>query len=332
MPTPAIMPSARGHTVLGVTTTPAISLRPAPQPFLRRTFQTATVLTLLAVALGSVVCATESGFECGNWPGCTASALLPSGPVTSFFYKNPWIEMTHRTSAILAGPAALIAGLLALRLKNVSPLVKVLPWVTVAGALVAGYFGRLTVLDLPIPPWGGALDLGSALAAMAAMLVATVALTRTPTRASLTPTAAVAWTGVVVMVATHLVSLFAAGAGSYTRCLSWPVWELLAADRTASMPAQVVRLVLAVLAAAALLATIWLARHDSALRGPAVGVAVLLTLVLVFGLVIRATHSDQLGVPFSLATVALVWTQVLLAARATLSQVPAMTPSRVSVG
>ena len=44
-----------------------------------------------------------------HWPGCSASALLPSGPVTSFFYQNPWIEMTHRTSAILAGPAALAA-------------------------------------------------------------------------------------------------------------------------------------------------------------------------------------------------------------------------------
>ena len=41
-------------------------------------FRLAALFTLLAVAMGSVVCATESGFECGNWPGCTDSALLPS--------------------------------------------------------------------------------------------------------------------------------------------------------------------------------------------------------------------------------------------------------------
>jgi cytochrome c oxidase assembly protein subunit 15 len=239
--------------------------------------------------------------------------------VTSFFFKNPWIEMTHRTSAILAGPAALAAAILALRLKGAARLVKVLPWVTVAGALVAGYFGRLTVLGLPIPSWGGALDLGSALAAMSAMVVATVALDRTPARFSPSRVAGLAWVSVVLMVAMHLVSLFAAGKGSYTRCLSWPVWELLAADRSASGPAQVIRFGLAILAASAVLATIWYARNQAALRGPAVGTGVLLALVLVFGLVIRVTHSDQLGVPFSLATVALVWTQVFLASRASLT-------------
>ena len=285
----------------------------------RRIFQLATLLTFLAVALGSVVCATESGFECGNWPGCTASALLPSGPVTSFFYKNPWIEMTHRTSAILAGPAALAAAILVLRLKGAHPLVKVLPWVTVAGALVAGYFGRLTVLGLPIPAWGGALDLGSALAAMAAMVVATVALERTPTHLVASRTGGLAWVSVALMVAMHLVSLFAAGAGSYTRCLSWPVWELLAADRSASGAAQVTRIGLAIMAACAVVATVWYARSQAALRGPAAWAGVLLVIVVLFGLVIRVTHSDQLGIPFSVATVALVWTVVLLAARASLT-------------
>ncbi|AXG14403.1 hypothetical protein DN585_14185 [Intrasporangium calvum] len=238
--------------------------------------------------------------------------------MSSFFYKNPWIEMTHRTSAILVGPAALAAAVLALRLKGAVALVKVLPWVTVAGALVAGYFGRLTVLGLPVPAWGGALDLGSALAAMAAMVVATVALERTPTRPSRSRVSSLAWVSVTVMVAMHLVSLFAAGAGSYTRCLSWPVWELLAADRLASGSAQVIRIGLAIAAACAVLATSWYARNQAVLRGPAVGTGVLLVIVLFFGLALRVTHSDQLGVPFSVVTVVLLWTQVLLAARASL--------------
>lgn len=302
-----------------VSSTTVIPLAPTTAPTVtRRIFQLATLLTFLAVALGSVVCATESGFECGNWPGCTASALLPSGPVTSFFYKNPWIEMTHRTSAILVGPVALAAAILALRLKGAPRLVKVLPWVTVAGALVAGYFGRLTVLGLPVPAWGGALDLGSALAAMGAMVMATVALERMPTHLSPSRTGTLAWISVTLTVAMHLVSLFAAGKDSYTRCLSWPVWELLAADRSASGPAQVVRIGLAVAAVGTIVATIWFARTQEHLRGPAGGTGVLLLVVLLFGLVILVTHSDQLGVPFSVATVALVWTQVWLAARASL--------------
>ena len=226
--------------------------------------------------------------------------------------------MTHRTSAILVGPVALAAAVLALRLKGAGPLVKVLPWVTVAGALVAGYVGRLTVLGVPVPAWGGALDLGSALAAMAAMVVATEALTRTATPPSPSLVSGLAWASVTVMVAMHLVSLFAAGARSYTRCLSWPVWELLAADRLVSGPAQVIRIGLAIAGACAVLATAWYARNQAALRGPAVGSVVLLVIVLLFGLAIRVAHSDQLGVPFSVATVALLWTQVLLGARASL--------------
>jgi cytochrome c oxidase assembly protein subunit 15 len=129
------------------------------------------------------------------------------------------------------------------------------------------------------------------------------------------------------MVAMHLVSLFAAGKGSYTRCLSWPVWELLAADRSASGSAQVIRIGLAIVATCTVFATIWYARNQATLRGPAVGTGVLLVIVVLFGLVIRVTHSDQLGVPFSVATVALVWTQVLLAARASLTDFSVKAPS-----
>ena len=50
-------------------------------PATRTVFRLASLLTLLAVMMGSVVCATESGFECGNWPGCSGDALLPSDNV-----------------------------------------------------------------------------------------------------------------------------------------------------------------------------------------------------------------------------------------------------------
>lgn len=285
-------------------------------------FRLAALFTLLAVAMGSVVCATESGFECGNWPGCTDSALLPSGQVAGFFYRNPWIEMVHRVSAILAGPLALAAGILVARLRGVHPLARLLPWVTVAGAIVAGTFGRLAVLGLPIPAWGGAVDLASALIAMGAMVVATIALERTPAAWFPTPAGSLAWLGLGLVVAMHLVSLFAAGPGSYTRCLSWPVWDLIAADHAASGTLQIVRLGLAVVAAAVIIATVVRALGQPALRGPAITCAGLLGLVILLGLIIRMTGSDDLGVVFSLATVGLLWTLTLLGAQASLESVP----------
>ena len=289
----------------------------------RTVFRLASLFTLVAVIMGSVVCATESGFECGNWPGCTDNALLPTGSVSAFFFQNPWIEMIHRTSAILAGPAALIAGLLALRLKGVHRLVKVLPWVTVLGAIVAGYVGRGIVIGVQFPSWVGGADLGSALVAMGAMVVATVALERTPAQWFTSRVGTWSWAAVGTLFVMHLASLYAAGAGSYTRCMSWPVWELLTADRTGNLGLQVLRMVLAVVAIGAIVVATRTARHESSLRGAALATEVLLAVVVLIGVIIRVTGSDDLGVPYSVATVGLLWTLVLLASRASLERVPA---------
>lgn len=291
-------------------------------PATRTVFRLASLLTLLAVMMGSVVCATESGFECGNWPGCSGDALLPSGTVAEFLFRNPWIEMIHRTSAILAGPAALASAVLALRLKNAHPLVKILPWVTVAGAIVAGYVGRGIVLGVAFPAWVSAFDLGSALVAMGAMVVATVALERTPAVWFTSRPGMAAWTAVGLLVAMHLVSLYAAGPGSYTRCMSWPVWTLVHADVNGNTTFQVVRIVLAVAGAAAVVAAVVFASREPSLRRPAVAAAALLVTVAGFGALIALTNSDDLGVPFSVATVGLVFTLVLLGARASLDRVP----------
>lgn len=285
-------------------------------------FRAATLFTLIAVAMGSVVCATESGFECGNWPGCTDSALLPTGQVATFLYRNPWIEMIHRVSAILAGPLALAAGIMALRLKRVNPLVRVLPWVTVVGAIVAGAFGRMAVLGLPFPVWGGAVDLAAALVAMGAMVVATVALERTPAVWFTSTVGTLAWVSLALLVSMHIVSLFAAGPGSYTRCLSWPVWDLIAADHAASGALQVARFGLSVAAAVAILTTVALGWRQASLKRAATATAQLLGVVGAFGFVIRQTGSDDLGVLFSLATVALLWALTLLGSLASLETVP----------
>lgn len=295
-------------------------------PVTVRIFQLTTACTLLAVALGSVVCATESGFECGNWPGCTESSLLPSGPLSAALYRNPWIEMLHRTSAIVAGPLAVVSGILAARLRTAPLAAKVLPWVTVAGALVAGIFGRMIVLGQPLPAWGGAADLTSALTAMGAMVTATVALRAGRSHRTAGP-AALAWTSLGALLAMHLTSLFAAGPGSYTRCLSWPVWGLIAADHAANPVASWLRLGLAVAAAALIVTTVVAARRQPRLRWEALAVAILLGVVGLLAAAIRLTGTTDLGVPFSLATVGLLFALVLLAARATLAGRPSGVPT-----
>ena len=278
-------------------------------------FRAAGLFTLFAVVGGSVVAATESGFECGNWPGCFEDALLPHGVINDLLYRNPWIEMIHRTSAVLSGPLALASAVVALRLRGVHPLVKVLPWVTVAGALVAGYVGRAIVLGTVFPTWVGALDLGSALLALVCMTTATIALERTPAQWFGTRTGAYAWGAVGTLFVMHLAGLWAAGPGSFTRVVSWPVWRLLEADVQGSLGAQWLRFPLVALASVLIVLA---AREAKALGLWREGItAVVLTVAcLAFGLGIALTGTDALGVPFALCAVAVFFTTTLLAARA----------------
>ncbi|MDN5570084.1 MAG: hypothetical protein L0G22_02310 [Propionibacteriaceae bacterium] len=291
-------------------------------------FRIAAACTIAAVALGSVVCATESGFECGTWPGCQSGALLPVGPVSTALYQNPWIEMVHRTSAILAGPFAVAAGVLAGRLHRAgrTPLLTaVLPWVTVAGALVAGYVGRGVVLGVEFPTWVAAADLGSAVLAMAAIVTATVLLER-PGRRRRTPSATWAWTAFGSALAMHLTSLFVAGAGSFTRCVSWPVAEILPADAGSPLGLHIVRFILCGLAALATIFALRAARPDPALRPTAVATTAAFGAVVGLFVIRRVVGHADLGVVYSLASVAVLVTLVLLGARA-LAPEPAATPA-----
>ncbi len=55
-----------------------------------------TATTLVLIALGGLVRATDSGLGCPTWPGCdTASDLIPPGDV------HAWIEHTHRLWALV---------------------------------------------------------------------------------------------------------------------------------------------------------------------------------------------------------------------------------------
>lgn len=76
--------------------------QPAPAPFQRLTVAT-VVASLMLVAIGGAVRATDSGLACPTWPGCfSAGDFVPAADL------NVWIEHTHR---LVAGFVALmIAG------------------------------------------------------------------------------------------------------------------------------------------------------------------------------------------------------------------------------
>ena len=269
-------------------------------------FRLAALFTFLAVAMGALVCATGSGASCPTWPGCRPGQITPQ------WQLSPLIEFTHRVVAMSAGPLVLAAAIMSRRLHGPNRWVRILPLIALAGALAAGAFGRAAILS-GIPTWMGGIDLFSALTAMTAMGVAAVMVgsaARGPARRSapgpqplrLFPLAAMS---LAVLVAMHVSGIFAAGKGSYTRCLGWPIWQRIDTDLQPWL--QNVRLGLAGLGAVLVLTTVVVAVRDDRLRRWGIALGTLFAAEMVLGQVIRAAGLNKgAAAGYSVMAVALV--------------------------
>lgn len=281
-------------------------------------FTAAAVLTFASIVMGAVVCATQSGASCPNWPGCYGDRFLPT-PGTSL-ETNPLIEFTHRLIAGATGPAVLVAALLGRRLTDRRP--RRLAWVGLAGTLSAGVFGML-IVKIGIPWWLGMLDLASALVATVAMMLARLLLTFpgwAPGR-----TARTAWTALGALAVMHLLALAVGGPDSFTRCLGWPL-GVLDADRWPAL--QWLRLGLAVVTAVLIVVAAAAAHRRPELRASGWLAAGLLgvELALAAGF-LAGGGSVVLRTVYAVVAAALYGAVALLACRASLS--PAQRPSFV---
>ena len=279
----------------------------APSTATLTVFRLAALFTFLAVAMGALVCATGSGASCPTWPGCRPGQITPQ------WQLSPLIEFTHRVVAMSAGPLVLAAAIMSRRLHGPNRWVRILPLIALAGALAAGAFGRAAILS-GIPTWMGGIDLFSALTAMTAMGVAAVMVGSTarggsarrsapgPQPRRVFPLAAMS---LAVLVAMHVSGIFAAGKGSYTRCLGWPIWQRIDTDLQPWL--QNVRLGLAGLGAVLVLTTVVVAVRDDRLRRWGIALGTLFAAEMVLGQVIRAAGLNKgAAAGYSVMAVALV--------------------------
>jgi heme a synthase len=251
-------------------------------------FRLAALFTFLAVAMGAVVCATGSGASCPTWPGCRPDQITPQ------WQLSPIIEFTHRVVAMSAGPLVLAAAVMSRRLTGPNRWVRILPWVALAGALAAGAFGRQAILG-GLPTWLGGVDLFSALTAMTVMGIAAVMLgAPAPAPDQSSPSSAeghpapvqrLAALSLTVLIAMHVTGIFAAGKLSYTRCIGWPIWQMIDSDLHPWL--QGLRLGLAGMGAALVVTTAVVAARDPRRRGWGIVLTTLFGAEMVLGLVIR---------------------------------------------
>lgn len=271
----------------------------------------ATVFTGLLVTMGAVVCATESGAACPDWPGCYGRAIPPP-------QIHSIIEYTHRFIAALTTPLIIAAAVLGWRRARRDVLMTRVPLIAIFFTLAVVVFGAFAVLT-GLARGVAALDLGSALVVLMLMTAATTAAFARrenpglPDRLSTgTPFATLSLATVIGVYAVYVGGVLVAGNGSLTRCLSWPIWRVLPTDLV-GWP-QAVRLVVAAAAALLVLALIagaWRSRAIRGLRRPAVaGLAAFLIEMAVGVAMMTGGATPFLAVVYVAAAV-LLWCMVV---------------------
>ncbi len=281
--------------------------------FTRWTYRLAALFTFLAVAVGSAVCATESGAACPSWPGCYVGQITPTG-------TNSGIEFFHRVIAFLS---LLLMGAAAWRGRRLAdrPL-RWMPLVSLVAAISSAVFGMMIVL-FSLPLVLGLIDVTAALAAMCLTATAAVRVAAYRPGAPLvhgTRLSRLAWTAVATVIGMHLLGIIVATQGSFVRCLGWPVWRVVDSD---SLPAvQMLRIAVGIAAAGLLLAVIALGWRRPSLRWHAALLGVLLASELVMGQLIVGQFTGAeprqifVAAGYSMLAGTILWCSALLAARA----------------
>lgn len=183
-----------------------------------------TVMTYLLVTMGGVVCATESGLACPDWPGCYGQIVPP-------MRIDAIIEYTHRLAALLAAPLILSAAIIGWRKFRSIRLLSWTPVLAMVFAIAVAIFGRFAVLT-GLAPGVAAIDLGSALIVLLLMTTATVvalSLRANPNlRDRLSFQGPFAKLSIGTLITTFIVldsAVLVAQSGSLTRCLGWPLYR-----------------------------------------------------------------------------------------------------------
>lgn len=280
----------------------------------------AAAATWTTIALGSMVCATDSSAACPAWPVCYPDRVGPA--LSPGLLENPVIEFVHRAISFAALVLLGYAGWLGRESRDRR--VRVYPCIALGLAIASAVFGMMIIL-FTLPLALGLIDLGGALVALVLITVAAqsgsartadVPRVRVPGLAAITTIITMHLLGIVVAGTT------ADGTGSFTRCIGWPLWQIVAVDRYDGL--QVLRSGLGVVAGLLLVLVVARGWTRPGLRLPAALTGLLFATELALGLIIGSQGLDAgqtnginqaLAVAYAVVAVALLGALALLVGR-----------------
>jgi len=185
---------------------------------------TTAIFTVLLIAMGGVLCMTQSIRDCPDWPGCFGKVIPPAE-------TGPILEYTHRVLAALSGLLILstaVAGLI--RARRVL-WISLPPLISIALLVEVSYFGAQVVLHGLSPGWA-AVDVGSALLVVALMTATAVVASASREPASQTihlkyknPFSRLVVAAALVVYLVLVSGILVAGKNSVTGCLGWPIYS-----------------------------------------------------------------------------------------------------------